>query len=65
MAVRNSIFGSKREEEGFRSIEHSWGADYALYPQFPLSALLTPAYKLPVDEWDLFLKTSVDYLLAS
>ena len=65
MAVRDSIFGSKREEEGFRSIEHSWGADYALHPQFPLSALLTPDCKLPEDEWDLFLKTSIDYVLAT
>ena len=65
MAVRDSIFGSRGEEDGFRSIEHSWGADYALYPQFPLSALIAPDCKLPKDEWDLFLKTSIDYVLAT
>ena len=28
MAVKDSIFGSRREERFFRSIEHTWGKDY-------------------------------------
>ena len=42
MAVRDSIFGSKSEERGFRSIEHTWGEDYVVYPQIPMSALFVP-----------------------
>ena len=42
MAVRDSIFGSKSEEKGFRAIEHMWGEDYVVYPQIPMSALFAP-----------------------
>ena len=42
MGVKQSIFGSKSEERGFRSIEHTWGESYRVIPQFPMSALFTP-----------------------
>ena len=63
MSVRSSVFGSKSEERGFRSIEHTWGYDYEIYPQFPWSALFTPE-----PTWkgtsNLFFKTSVDYVFC-
>ena len=64
MSVKKSIFGSKSEERGFRSIEHTWGEKYMLCTQFPWSALFTPDPKWR-DTSNLFFKTSVDYLLAS
>ena len=64
MAVNDSIFGSKSEERGFRSIEHTWGEQYMLCPQIPFSALFTPE-----QGWrgtsHLFFKTSVDYVLCT
>ena len=66
MAVRESIFGSKSEERGFRSIERTWGERYRLIPQFPMSALFVPnpAWKKG-DTSNLFFKTSFDYVLAT
>ena len=64
MAVRNSIFGSKSEEKGFRSIEHTWGEDYVVYPQIPWSALFTPDPNWR-DTSNFFFKTSVDYVLCT
>ena len=64
MAVRNSIFGSKGEERGFRCIEHTWGGDYVVYPQIPLSALFTPDPNWR-DTSNFFFKTSVDYVLCT
>lgn len=32
MSVRDSAFGSKSEERGYHSIEHTWGEDYAIHP---------------------------------
>ena len=65
MAVKDSIFGSKREERYFRSIEHTWGTDYAVYPQIPLSEILDADPEFLEDEKDFFYKTSVDYVLCS
>ena len=64
MSVKDSIFGSKGEERGFRSIEHTWGEKYRLYPQFPWSALFTPDPRWR-DTSNLFFKTSVDYVLST
>ena len=64
MAVRDSIFGSRSEERGFRFIEHTWGEDYVVYPQIPLSALFTPDPKWR-DTSNFFFKTSVDYVLCT
>ena len=64
MAVKNSIFGSKSEEKGFRSIEHTWGEDYVVYPQIPWSALFTPDPNWR-DTSNFFFKTSVDYVLCT
>ena len=64
MAVRETVFGSKSEERGFRSIEHTWGDDYRLFPQFPFSALFAPDRSIK-DTTNFFYKTSVDYLLCT
>ena len=64
MAVTDSIFGSKSEEKGFRSIEHTWGEDYVVYPQIPMSALFTPDPNWR-DTSNFFFKTSVDYVLCT
>ena len=64
MAVKDSIFGSKSEERGFRSIEHTWGESYMLCPQVPLSALFTPNPNWR-DTGNYFFKTSVDYVLCT
>lgn len=63
MSVKKSVFGSKSEERGFRSIEHIWGEDYAIYPQFPWSGLFIPDPKWK-DTSNLFFKTSVDYVFC-
>ena len=66
MAVKQSIFGSKSEERGFRSIEHTWGDDYRVIPQFPFSALFEPDKRMRgTGTSNLFFKTSLDYLLST
>ena len=65
MAAKDSIFGSKREERFFRSIEHTWGKDYAVYPQTPLSEIFHADPDFQEKEEDFFYKTSVDYVLCS
>ncbi|MXZ90985.1 MAG: hypothetical protein F4W95_11595 [Chloroflexi bacterium] len=64
MSVKKSIFGSRSEERGFRSIEHTWGEKYRIIPQFPWSAIFTPDPRWR-DTSNLFFKTSVDYLLST
>ncbi len=64
MAVKESVFGSKGEEKGFRSIEHTWGLEYRIFPQFPFSALFEPDESIG-DTSNFFYKTSVDYVLCT
>ena len=64
MPVKKSIFGSKGEERGFRSIEHTWGENYRLVPQFPFSAIFEPDNSIR-DKANLFLKTSIGYVFCS
>lgn len=64
MAVKKSVFGSKGEERGFRSIEHMWGEEYRAFPQFPFSALFEPDESVR-DTANLFFKTSIDYVLCT
>ena len=64
MAAKDSIFGSKSEERGFRTIEHTWGAEYKIYPQIPLSGLFPPDPNWR-DTSNFFFKTSVDYVLCT
>ena len=64
MAVRDSVFGSKSEGRGYRTIEHTWGDKYRLFSQLPMSAV----FSSPPDERnlrDFFLKTSLDYVLCT
>ena len=66
MAVRESIFGSKSEERGFRSIEYTWGERYRVIPQFPMSGLFEPnPARVREGTSNLFFKTSFDYMLAT
>ena len=65
MAVKDSIFGSEPEAKGFRSIEHTWGRNYAVYPQIPISEILDADPEFQEKEKDFFYKTSLDYVLCS
>ena len=62
MAVKN-LWGSNGEERGFRSIESTWGDQYRIMAQMPLSALFTPDPEW-CDTSHLFFKTSVDYVVC-
>ena len=64
MAAKKSVFGSRAEERGFRSIEHTWGREYRVLPQFPGSALFEPDDDIRGTS-NLFYKTSVDYVLST
>jgi len=64
MSVKTSIFGSKGEERGFRSIRNTFGEEYLVTSQFPWSGLFTPD-QMRKDTTHLFYKTSVDYVVAT
>ena len=64
MAIKKSVFGSKGEERGFRSIEHTWGEKYRVFPQFPFSALFESDGSIR-DKSNLFFKTSIDYVFCT
>lgn len=64
MAIKTSVFGSRGEERGFRSIEHTWGEEYRLFPQVPFSAIFEPDDTLGSTS-NFFFKTSVDYTLCT
>lgn len=64
MTVKKSVFASKGEERGFRSIEHRWGDDYRVFPQFPFSALFEPDKSIR-DSSNYFYKTSIDYVFCT
>ena len=63
MRIRKSIFGSKSEQQGFRSMSEVWGDTYEIYPNLPFAQVFE-------DEniggtWHLFYKTSIDYTLCT
>ena len=64
MSVKESIFGSKGEERGYRAIERTYGDKYKICAQFPWSQIFTPDANWR-DTSNYFFKTSVDYLIAS
>ena len=64
MGIKKSVFASKAEGDGFRSIEHEWGDTYRILPSFPFSALFEPDKSIR-DTSHLFYKTSVDYVLCT
>ena len=64
MVVRSSIFGSRGEKRGFRSIESTWGSDYRVFPQISFSDLFKPDESTR-DTSNFFYKTSVDYVLCT
>ena len=64
MTVKKSVFASKGEERGFQSIEHTWGDNYRVLPQFPFSALFEPDRSIR-DSSNYFYKTSIDYVFCT
>lgn len=64
MGVRQSVFGSKSEERGFRSIAREWSNSYSLYPNLPFANVFEPADSIG-GTWHLFYKTSIDYTLCT
>ena len=64
MAIKRSVFSSKGEERGFRSIERTWGERHRVFPQFPFSALFEPDDSIR-DKSNLFFKTSIDYVFCT
>ena len=64
MPVKKSIFGSKGEEGGFRSIAHSWGDQYYVASNFQFAQLFEPDENIR-DKSNFFFKTSIDYILCS
>lgn len=64
MELKQSIFGSKGEKNGFHLTERTWGDRYWLCSQMPLSALFTPDPNWR-DTSNLFFKTNVDYVLCT
>jgi len=64
MGIKKSVFASKAEGDGFRSIEHEWADNYRIFLSFPFSALFEPDKSIR-DTSHLFYKTSVDYLLCT
>ena len=64
MGVKESIWGSRSEERGFRSIEHIWGDEYRIFPQFPFSALFNSDDSIR-NTANFFFKTNIDYLLST
>ena len=63
-ACKKSIFGSKGEEGGFRSIAHSWGDQYYVASNFQFAQLFEPDENIR-DKSNFFFKTSIDYILCS
>lgn len=60
-----SVFGSKAERKAFSTIEAHLPKGFALYHNLPLPQLVElERGELSVGDWDFFLKTSVDFVLA-
>lgn len=64
MSIKKSVFASKSEERGFRSIEHQWGDTYRLFPNLPFPNIFEPDATIR-DTSNFFYKTSVDYTLCT
>jgi len=64
--IAKSIFGSVGEREAFRAIECSLPSGGSVYPNLPFSQLVRIGKHefTSENEWDLYLKTSVDFVLV-
>jgi hypothetical protein len=65
MCKAKTIFGSNPEGAAFQSIGLHLPQGWAVYPNLPLSQLVRVGkHELSGDEWELYLKTSVDFTLV-
>jgi hypothetical protein len=69
MGIKKSVFGSRAEMRGFKTISRAWDTQATVLAQTPWSAIFDMQ-----DDWlqeqpryvrDFFFKTSVDYVVAS
>ena len=60
-----SVFGSKAERKAFSTIEAHLPEGFGLYHNLPLSQIVdVERGELSVGDWDFYLKTSVDFIVA-
>lgn len=66
MKITSTVFASKAERKAFKIIKAGLPAGWSLYPNLPLSRIVKIAKDEVSDkEWDFYLKSSVDFVLAS
>jgi hypothetical protein len=66
MRKAKTIFGSDLEGDAFQSVMSHLPEGWRLYPNLPLSQLVRVGKdELSPAEWDLYLKTSIDFTLVS
>jgi hypothetical protein len=65
MEKSKSIFASKAERNAFSLIQSCIPEGFALYPNIPLSQIISAEKgELPETDWDFYLKSSVDFVLT-
>jgi hypothetical protein len=65
MRKAKSIVGSEPEGKAFQSIALHLPEGWRVYPNLPLSQLVRVGkHELPQSDWDLYLKTSIDFTLV-
>ena len=67
MEKRNTVFGSKSEEELYKSINSFWSKNYNIYPSLPFSSIINfpRENSLVNNEKEFLYKTSIDYTLCN
>ena len=63
MRVKDSVFGSNSEKQGFRHLEGTWRGDYRVFPNLPLPMLFEA--EKGMESSNFFFKTSVDYVVCT
>ena len=63
MRVKDSVFGSKSEKQGFRHLESTWRSDYRIFPNLPLPMVIEAEQRM--ESSNFFFKTSVDYVVCT
>jgi hypothetical protein len=65
MRMAKTIFGSDGEKEAFHAIALALPSAWSVYPNLPLSQIVRVGkHELTATDWDLYLKTSVDFVLV-
>lgn len=67
MKKRDTVFGSKSEEELYKSINSFWSKNYNIYPSLPFSNIINFPKDNTLDnnEKEFLYKTSIDYTLCN